>query len=737
MAIRKHLGRLLLAGMLLSAPALSTAVRAADQPAGYIFLSPLPGSIRVLPETNVILRPGRVLDPSLLTVGTQIDVRGSISGACSGRLRLSDDQSTVTFQPDRPFVYGEDVTVRVASSLSGDAGLPPIVFRFTIAGPERDALRSFRLPGDDGEDVNSAGATLSGMSVAGAATVSGTALVSHASGAFPSTTAPLPPDFPKITTTISGTPSPGRLFVSSFDRSDPGATPYLMILENDGTPFFYRPLVGAGHDFKLQPNGMLTYFDPVLDGFYALDSTYARVDSFRCGNGYQTDFHDCQVLPNGHVLLMSYDPEVVDMTPYDPKGHPDAVVIGLVIQEIDRDKNVVFQWRSWDHFAITDAVGIPLGGRTIDLIHGNSIDFDGNGDLLISSRNLNEITKISRATGDILWRLGGKNNQFQILNDPQGFSRQHAARFQPDGHITFFDNGTFRTPPYSRAVEYELDETKMVARLDWDYRHNPDIFGPFAGYVQRLSTGNTLVAWGVANPTLTEVTQSGKVVEELSLPQGVFSYRAFRFEWPPMLSALVDFSPRQLNTNITTGWLKATVDPVGFDPTSVVLSSVRLGGVVPPDLTGASGSTGAQDPHDLALAFDRALLTPLLTPTTTRLEVSGSLTNGQRFHGFGDVVVQAPMSTPAASLQTISPPGAVPVELVFADIAGAAAPRAVAVYDVRGRMVKRWTALVDPVGRLSWDGRRADGQRAAAGIYFVRVRSASGSNAVARIMLAR
>ena len=37
--------------------------------------------------------------------------------------------------------------------------------------------------------------------------------------------------------------------------------------------------------------------------------------------------------------------------------------------------------------------------------------------LMISSRHLNEITKISRTTGDIIWRFGGKNNQFTFVND--------------------------------------------------------------------------------------------------------------------------------------------------------------------------------------------------------------------------------------------------------------------------------------------------------------------------------
>lgn len=715
----------MLAGLLAVLPLLGRPPSASASPAGYAFVSPLPGSSHILPQTNIILRSDGTFDPSLLMGPSRIDVQGSISGPCSGSTRLSDDPSTVIFRPDRPFAFGEEVTVRVAPT--GASGPSPLEFQFTIVGPEHDALRSFRLPDEDDGGLSATGAT--GPSpAAGAPSAAG---LSSTNSVSRSATAPLPADFPKITTTISGTPSPGRLFISSFDPANPGATPYLMILENDGTPFFYKPLIGAGHDFKLQPNGLLTYFDPVLDGFYALDSTYAVVDSFQCGNGYQTDFHDCQILPNGHALLLSYDPQIVDMTPYNPKYQPDAVVIGLVIQEIDRNKNVVFQWRSWDHFAITDAVDIPLGSRTIDLIHGNSIDADPNGDLLLSSRNLNELTKISRATGDILWRLGGKNNQFKFSNDQNGFSRQHAARWLPDGHLTLFDNGSNRTPPYSRAVEYDLDESKMVAHMDWDYRHDPDVFTPFAGYVQRLSTGNTLVGWGVANPTLTEVTPSGKVVEEMNLPQGVYSYRAFRFEWPPMESALVDFSPKTLNTNITTGTVKATIQPLGFDPADIDVSSIRLEGVVPADVSGAVlGDTNDQNLRILTVTFDRAAMTPILSPGNIQLEVTGSLTSGGAFHGFGSVLVQS--SNTKAVVQAISLPGGAVQLVVHGESDTAEIP--VAIYDVRGRLVKKWIARPAADGSILWDGRHANGERAAGGIYFART-GTRAAGAVARIVL--
>ena len=553
---------------------------------------------------------------------------------------------------------------------------------------------------------------------------------------------PLPVDFPLLQITQPGTPAPGRIFLSSFSQSDPSAPSYLMILENDGTPVFTRRLPPRAFDFKLHQDGRLTYWDPTAEAFYALDSTYAVVDSFRCGNGLSTDFHDLVVLPNGHAILMSYDARIMDMSVYDPKGLPDAEVIGLVIQEIDRAKNVVFEWTSWDHFAISDAVGIPLGGRRVDYVHGNSLDVDADGNILLSSRSLNEITKISRATGDVIWRMGGVHNEFQF-REGEEFSRQHCARLLQDGRLLLFDNGTFRTPPYSRAVEYEVDEEHRTVREVWEYRHTPDVFGAFSGSVQRLPNGNTLIGWGTTTPTLTEVDPKGAPVYELTFEPGIFSYRAYRFDWPPIEYANVSLAPSILNASIVSGWVTAVIEPVGFDAASIDVATVRLAGSVPANLKGVTlGDANGNGQQDLAVSFSRAALLPLLQPTMTQFEVSGSLVDGRRFHGFAPVRVVTPNGAPrpAPTLYLVSVPGALPVDL-RSDVPEADPHGAVAVYDVRGGLVGRWeltsVGAREGVAGFTWNGRRRDGTPAASGIYFARIEGPQGSGKGVRLVIAR
>ena len=100
-----------------------------------------------------------------------------------------------------------------------------------------------------------------------------------------------------------------------------------------------------------------------------------------------------------------------------------------------------------------------------------SIDPTDN-NLLVSLRTTSEIVKINRQTGEVMWRLGGKANQFTFVgeheeNAPYYTVGQHDIHRLANGNLLYFDNGNISgggiTPSdrtYSRAVEYQLDEVQ-------------------------------------------------------------------------------------------------------------------------------------------------------------------------------------------------------------------------------------------------------------------------------------
>jgi outer membrane protein assembly factor BamB len=238
-------------------------------------------------------------------------------------------------------------------------------------------------------------------------------------------------------------------------------------------------------------------------------------------------------MENGNVMLMSYYPHDSDLTALG--GSPNASVIDLIIQELDPADNVVFEWSSGDHFDITDMTKQhSITAQTIDYVHGNALDTCDDGNIILSCRHMDEVTKINRTTGDIMWRFGGKDarhHDFEIINDPLGgFSHQHCARWLGNNHILLFDNGNYHSPGMSRAVEYELDEENMTATLVWSYEDG-STWTRFMGSVQRLPDGNTVICWGNHNNVITEVRPDGTKAFEISIPSDMYTYRGFRFEW--------------------------------------------------------------------------------------------------------------------------------------------------------------------------------------------------------------
>jgi len=492
------------------------------------YYSPLNNAEYVSTGATIIVRYGPTLTDQSIA-GLKFGVQGSQSGLHTGQTILADDHKTIIFKPSQRFTAGEQVQVNVNSlQVDLETSYGPLAYSFSVAANQQ--------PGGVGAS---------------------TSLPDTApQPAYPDYLT-VPQDIPHFTIVKnSADTGEGDIFVAPLFWTKSTVGSYLLILDQQGRLVYYKSLANAleGFDFKVQPNGMLSYFDLKNTTFNVMDSHYQVVQTYQAGNGYTADLHDLQILPNGNALLMAYDNETVDMSRIIAGGKNNATVTGLIIQELDPSNNVIFEWRSWDHFSFFDSTS-SLTDQTIDLIHGNSLFVMHDGNLLLSSRNLSELTKIDLQTGAVIWRLGGKANMFTFVND-QPFAFQHDATELPNGDITLFDNhGTVQNPAASRAVEYKLDETKKTATQIWQYTHDPSVFATFMGDVQRLDNGNNFLDWGAPFTTngyqwvtMTEVSPDNQVIFELAFDQSYVSYRAFRFSWqgfptiPPALAFKVDSS---------------------------------------------------------------------------------------------------------------------------------------------------------------------------------------------------
>ncbi|NQT27431.1 aryl-sulfate sulfotransferase [candidate division KSB1 bacterium] len=383
----------------------------------YIF--PLPESGLHSPQVTIFLRLHEELHHDIQNLNTFINITGDES-VFHGQVIMSSDSRTIIFKPDQNFPLNNTVYVNI---LTTQIGYTDFNYYFTIASQNTNYLPAV-------EDFDShAEIPISTSSAGQIRLINGVAV---------------PSDFPQIEAHQYGETAPGYIFISSNFKSS-GIGNYLIMCENDGTPYCYRHF-NIPHNianFVHQSTGVFSAYFFAPEYHVILDSTFAPIDLYRPGHGYAGDDHEFTILENGHALMTMEQHLTIDMSQVVNAGDSHAIVQGNMFQEFDADKNVIFEWRSWDHLNIEDASNSMLRESNIDYVHLNSIAIDYDGHYVISNRHMDEVMKINRETGEIIWRFGGVHNQFEFINDNLRFSYQHCVKPVPGhpNHYTMFDNG--------------------------------------------------------------------------------------------------------------------------------------------------------------------------------------------------------------------------------------------------------------------------------------------------------
>jgi hypothetical protein len=365
----------------------------------------------------------------------------------------------------------------------------------------------------------------------------------------------LPHDFPTWTMQAypdAGTPSPGYyLLGDTYHSVDEGG--YAIALDGQGVPVWYHAtLDGNGADnVDVLTQNSISYvgdFDYTFSDFagsYEIHDLATNGAKKVMPTGSPLDIHELRPLPNGHYLVIARPIETgVDLTGL---GHATASdnMLNCVLQEVDANNNIVWMWAATDHLdpvkdctfvsnddALTDAgtfVSVP------DPFHCNAVDVAANGDLLVSARHMDSIFLISRATGKIVWKMGGATytkdgaSYIAVQGDTlSGFYRQHDARFLPDGTISLFDDQTSKPGP-ARGLILSYDVAAGTASVVWQRAGQ----GPSLalGSFRVEDDGSRIIGWGLSagvNPAFTEVDAAGNRLLELTLGVGDSTYRALK-----------------------------------------------------------------------------------------------------------------------------------------------------------------------------------------------------------------
>jgi len=239
--------------------------------------------------------------------------------------------------------------------------------------------------------------------------------------------------------------------------------------------------------------------------------------------------HDFVELPDGSIAWLSLELRdvTVDQTDFlvagdlileAPEGIEEGVEPAIIFNFFD---DYFDPWVTCTHF-LDDAYG--TGGK--DWSHCNSLMYDEADDTyLVMCRNFDNLIKIDRSNGEILWEIGGVHATVELPPE-DAWHHGHMSHLW-DGGMVIFDNGYHLDPPHSRIAEYTFDIDAGSAELVWDYWDPEGRFIPLLGDARRLPGGNTLACWTSAG-MMTELTPDGDVVWRL---EGAIGTGMGRITW--------------------------------------------------------------------------------------------------------------------------------------------------------------------------------------------------------------
>ncbi|KAL5380056.1 hypothetical protein DPSP01_008093 [Paraphaeosphaeria sporulosa] len=337
---------------------------------------------------------------------------------------------------------------------------------------------------------------------------------------------------------VDGAPTSGQNWPTIWDFS-PDRLGTLVWTGNYTEPFDFRT-----QTYKGEP--VLTFWSgELLDGYghgsyYILNQSYAEIAHFSAV-GYEelSDLHEFTITSDDTALVIIYTPKQADLS--DVGGEKDGWIFDCIFQEIDiASGKLVFEWNASTHVGVNETVN-ELGdagseGSPFDYFHMNSVLKDANGEYLISGRVMDAVFKIS-SSGDIIWRLGGKQSDFDVA-DEAVFAFQHDARWV-DGNqtrMTIFDNGPTDAVGYSRGLLFAVDQDAKTVSLIHEFYNGAKTFAKFEGSLQVLdpSSSDTNYFLGYGNqPFLAEFSSNGTLLldAQFGATNTVNGYRTYKLPW--------------------------------------------------------------------------------------------------------------------------------------------------------------------------------------------------------------
>ncbi|KAJ5580442.1 hypothetical protein N7450_006743 [Penicillium hetheringtonii] len=393
---------------------------------------------------------------------------------------------------------------------------------------------------------------------------------------------------------------PGYLFVAPYGQIDPEEPskkymqyqvgPY--IFDTDGELIWAgSPVTDNRNAFDFKANWNIDgdpHLSFILQHEYESDSD--RGGGVIMGSDYEVEhevvvvndldafnMHEFNILDGGKTALAcTYRSQLIRLDDFDRPDEESWVVTGGFVELDIETSEVLFEWDSFDKLSIRESVKFletdgVAGEPGWDYVHINAVDKNSAGDYIISMRFTNTIYLISGQNGEIIWRLGGTQTDFE---QDFTFSKQHDVKFVESNSthhtISIMNNASDESEneeELSSALFVELDTTvsPMTARVVKRINRPDGQLTRLRGNVQQLPNDNVFIGWSEQG-YISEHSSDGEILMSAQFASTRYSsYRSYKFDWigrpatpPDLVASVYGASEQEMITVIHVSWNGAT-----------------------------------------------------------------------------------------------------------------------------------------------------------------------------------
>ncbi|KAJ5782783.1 hypothetical protein N7457_004557 [Penicillium paradoxum] len=394
--------------------------------------------------------------------------------------------------------------------------------------------------------------------------------------------------------------APGYWFVAPYGKIAPDE-PTLKYQQYQVGPYIYDDngvLIWAGaplydnhnvFDFKpvhnIDENPYLSFivgweYDESKKGHGAIVNNRYEVKKEVQATSDVHDFnmHEFNIMDGGKtVLACTYRAQRINMTDFGRSKEESWITVGGFV-ELDIETNeVLVQWDTFDKIALHESNMFHAWDRPAidspgwDYVHINSVDKNEAGDYLISLRFTNTIYLISGLDGNIVWRLGGLESDFQ---QNFTFSKQHDVKFVSSNGthhvISMLNNasderGSDEKTSSALIVELDTGVDPMTAKVIQRINRPDSMLTKLRGNARVLPNGNVFVGWSEFGYSSEHAPNGDLLMTARFASERWSTYRSYKGEFtgrpaapPDLVASVYGTKDDDMTTVIHVSWNGAT-----------------------------------------------------------------------------------------------------------------------------------------------------------------------------------